>query len=150
MFVFSYRCAEDTAAALQFPGGCRRLLAEAQLAEGLGPRLGVSAGLGGPRCRIPGVPAQGGTPAGHGGAMQTGRRRIRLLLALLLQTERSYSLHVPESRNSTNLLVYSVTLPLSSSHNAAPCYWNLSSLMVTGTPTVMTAPLSEVLHCLVT
>lgn len=72
--MFSYRCAEDTVAALQFPGGCRRVLTEAQLAEGLGPRLVVSASLRGSRCRIPGFPAQGGTPAGHGGARQAGRQ----------------------------------------------------------------------------
>lgn len=114
--VFSYRRAEDTVAALQFLGGRRRLLAEAQLAEDLGdlrPRLGVSPGLRGPRRRIPGFPAQGGTPAGHGGARQAGGQGkkeggIRLLLALLLGTERSYSLHVPESRKRINLLVSSV------------------------------------------
>lgn len=77
MFVFSYRCTEDTVAALQLPGGCRRLLAEAQLAENLWPPVGVSASLRGPQCWIHSFLTLGGTPTGHGGARHAGREGWR-------------------------------------------------------------------------
>lgn len=103
-FISTYCCAEDAVASLQFPGGCRWLLAEAQLTEDLWTRLGVITGLRGPRCRIPSFQVERGTSAGHGWARQGGKEGgIRLLLALLLGTEGS--LHVPESRNSTYLFV---------------------------------------------
>lgn len=73
----SYRCTEDTVAALQLSGGCRRLLAEAQLAENLWSPVGLSTDLRGPRCWIPSFLPQGGTPAGHVGARDAGRGWVR-------------------------------------------------------------------------
>lgn len=73
----SYHCTEDTVAALQLSGGCRRLLAEAQLAENLWSPVGLSTDLRGPRCWIPSFLPQGGTPAGHVGARDAGRGWVR-------------------------------------------------------------------------
>lgn len=128
----SHRHAEDTVAALQLPGGCRWLLAEAQLAEHLRPRFRVSAGLRGPRCRIPGFLAHGGTPAGHVGARHAGREGGRNQAASSPSAGDREELQPPcswkQKQNSSGCRCHSF-LPLCYSwHNhcqafTAPCVW---------------------------
>lgn len=65
---WSYRCTESTAAALQLPRGCARLLAQAQFAEQVGAELRRR----GRRSAV--LPGSAGAPLGHGGRTRRGRR----------------------------------------------------------------------------
>lgn len=113
---FSYRRAENTAAALQRPGRRGRLLAEAQFAEDARGALRHG------RRRTPLLLGWGGTPLGHGGRMGRGRRT---------QTSKEPG----EELQSPSILLKAETLPLLHGRLVLPhcerclCTWANRSLL---------------------